>query len=76
MPKRFFNTETLENIGAFISGDLLATIVAFNLLTDVGKPIFIAVITGILGGFCALLGKDFYKYLKKRFINNDGSQAK
>ena len=64
--KRFFNTDTYESIGAFISGDLLATIVAFNVLTDVAKPTLIAIVTGVLGGFCALLGKDFYKWVKKK----------
>ena len=68
MVKKFFNNNTIENIGAFISGDLLATIVALNLLTDVAKPVFIAVVTGILGGFCALLGKDFYKWIKEKII--------
>jgi hypothetical protein len=71
MPKTYFNTNTIENIGAFISGDLLATIVAFNILTDVAKPTFIAIITGILGGFFALLGKDLYKWIKNKTLKND-----
>jgi hypothetical protein len=64
--KKFFNSDTLENIGAFISGDLLATIVAFNLLKEVAFPMFLAVLTGLVGGAAALLGKDLYKWAKKK----------
>jgi len=66
--KRLFTDNTLENIGAFISGDIVATIVVFGLMKDVALPIFLAVLTGLCGGAAALLGKDLYKWLKKKII--------
>ena len=66
MVKKFFNNDMTENIGAFISGDLLATFVALNLFNEVAMPIVLAALTGVLGGFFALLGKDFYKWVKSK----------
>jgi len=66
MVKKFFNNNTIENIGAFISGDILATIVVWNSLTDLAKPMLLAILTGLVGGAAALLGKDLYKWAKKK----------
>jgi len=66
MVKKFFNNNTIENIGAFISGDILATIVVWNSFTDLAKPMLLAILTGLVGGAAALLGKDLYKWAKKK----------
>ena len=59
-------TKTVESLAAFFTGDILATIVAFNLLSDMAKPLLLAIITGLFGGAAALLGKDIYKWLKNK----------
>jgi hypothetical protein len=71
MPKRILTTEKLESLGAFISGDLLATIVVFSVLKDVAMTLGLTILTGLLGGAAALLGKDIYKWLKKKYFSND-----
>ena len=55
-----------ETLIAFCTGDVLATIVAFNLMSDIGYPVVISVLTGLIGGFCALLGKDIYKKMFRK----------
>lgn len=64
----FFNTDTGESVGAFFTGEILSTILAIHLLSDVAWPIFLAVMTGLAGGAAALLGKDLYKWIKKKII--------
>ena len=74
--KKFFNSDTLESIGAFISGDLLATIVVFSVLKDVAMTLGLTIVTGLVGGAAALLGKDLYKWAKKKYFTDDGADSK
>jgi hypothetical protein len=65
--KRFFDTDSVENITAFITGDFLATIVAFSLIKDVAMPMLLATLTGFLGGLFAILGKVVAKKILKKY---------
>jgi len=62
------NSKTTESVMAFITGDALTTIMAFILFKDVALPMILAIGTGLLGGFFALLGKDLYKFIKKKYF--------
>ena len=64
---KLFNEDTVENFIAYCTGDLLATIVAVNLITDVAMPMLLATLTGFLGGAFAILGKIFVKRLMKKY---------
>ena len=59
--------DNVENIIAYCTGDLLATIVAVNLLKDVAMPILLATITGFLGGAFAIIGKMVVKRMLKKY---------
>lgn len=68
--------ETTESIVSFVTGDTLATIMAFVLFKDVALPMILAVATGILGGFFALLGKDLYKWCRDKYLNRNKNKKK
>ena len=61
------DNNTIESIAAFFTGGVPATVVSFHLM-DVTIPMIMAVMTGILGGFFALLGKDLYKFIKDKVV--------
>jgi hypothetical protein len=65
--KKLLTEDNIENVIAWSTGDILATVVAFNLLTDVAKPVLIASLTGFIGGAFAILGKIFVKRMFKKF---------
>ena len=64
--KNFFDTDSVETVIAFITGDFLATIVAFSLIKEVAMPMLLATITGFLGGLFAILGKVVAKKILKK----------
>ena len=66
--KSFFTSDITESIGAFFGGGISATIVSYHLMNDVVWPMIFAVLTGLVGGAAALLGKDLYKWIKKKII--------
>jgi hypothetical protein len=65
--KNFFDTDSVETVIAFITGDFLATIVAFSLIKEVAMPVLLATVTGFLGGLFAILGKVVAKKILKKY---------
>ena len=65
--KRLIDTDSVETVIAFITGDFLATIVAFSLIKEVAMPMLIATLTGFLGGLFAILGKVVAKKILKKY---------
>jgi len=65
--KKLIDTDSVETVIAFITGDFLATIVAFSLIKEVAMPMLIATLTGFLGGLFAILGKVVAKKILKKY---------
>jgi hypothetical protein len=65
--KRLIDTDSVETVIAFITGDFLATIVAFSLIKEVAMPMLLATLTGFLGGLFAILGKIVAKKILKKY---------
>lgn len=74
MKESLFNafTTRLDQIIAFISGDVLATYISLYFIADFDWihpliKLFVALFVGIFGGMGGLLGKDIYEAIKKQF---------
>lgn len=61
----FFNTDLGESIIVLIGGGIPASIVSYN-IDDAIIRVSLAAVTGLVGGVAALLGKDIYKWVKKK----------
>jgi len=66
--RKFLTTEGTDGILAFFTGGIPASIVGYSFFDSVVFPILMTVITGLIGGFSALIGKEIYKKtLGKKF---------
>lgn len=68
---RLFNTDTTESIAAFFTGGVPAGFLSYTVFDAVLYPLLLAAGTGIIGGICALAGKDLYKWAKKKLFGAD-----
>lgn len=59
------DNDRVENALSFVTGDIATMVVTYQLFVDVGLPIFVAILTGFLGGAFAILGKMFVKWIFK-----------
>lgn len=64
-------TYKLDEVIAFVSGDVLVTFLSLYFFTDFDWihpmiKLFVALFVGIFGGIGGLLGKDIYESIKKR----------
>ena len=65
--KIFLNTDAGESVVAVFTGGVPAAIVGFSIEQTVVKIIMTAIV-GLVGGATALLGKDLYKWAKKKLF--------
>jgi len=65
-----FFSDKMDELTAFVGGDILATVFFFYLLPDFDwfhplLKIGVALFVGIFGGIGGLLGKDIYGWIRK-----------
>jgi hypothetical protein len=70
--KMLFSGDEIESIAAFLTGGIPAFLISLKMMNELLLPMFLAGLTGLIGGAFALLGKDLYKWVKSKLINNDG----
>lgn len=66
--KLLFSGDSLESIAAFFTGGVPAFLISLKMMNELLLPMFLAALTGIIGGAFALLGKDLYKWAKGKLI--------
>lgn len=69
-------SENTEDLLVFITGAVPSGVVAYSMFDHVLIPIFLATITGFLGGGAAIVGKLFVNYLVKKFTKKENKLKK